>query len=326
MTVLGIDISHWSSLATHPVDLHEQGYDFLFWKATEGSTYYDPTFGNMDSRYGNVLTAAFHYMDDSDADKQVANIRSVVPLHLPVIVDMEAGSIYTAQRIHASLQRAGYSTPIFYLPQWYWTQVGRPDISHFPPLWASVRVKGSGYGSDLYQSLSPQNWGGYGGNNPVVLQFTQNAKVDGCASPLDVSAFGGSREDLQHLLHSTTVPGPVPDPVFYYTVIAGDTLWDISFFTLGNAAAWKDIATANQLSNPNRLFPGQRLLIPGWDGVRHGYAEANTYTVRAGNTLTSIASHFGMSVMALYNANRLAIGRDPDNIHPGLVLLIPAIR
>jgi GH25 family lysozyme M1 (1,4-beta-N-acetylmuramidase) len=41
MTILGIDISHWSDLAHRPVDLAAQGYDFLIWKSTQGSTYKD---------------------------------------------------------------------------------------------------------------------------------------------------------------------------------------------------------------------------------------------------------------------------------------------
>lgn len=327
MTILGLDISHWSELAHKPVNISEQGYDFLIWKATQGSTFHDPTFPeSLPDAYGKPLFAAFHYMDDSDAEKQCDNLRKLVPQYVPVIVDMEAGSLYTAQRLHASLQRAGYITPLFYLPEWYWVHIGRPDISHFPPLWASIRVKGAGYGSSLYQNVALSNWHGYGGNNPALLQFTQDGKVDGCTSPLDVSAFSGNRDQLSRLLTHSTIPDPLPEPLFPYFVKAGDTLWEIALMTYGDATRWKEIATANLLSNPNRLMPGQKLNIPGWDGVFHGMGEAQTYTVRAGDSLTAIAAKFDLSVQALYDANRIAIGRDPNLIHPGMVLLIPRIR
>lgn len=326
MAILGIDISHWSELAHHPVDITKQGYDFLLWKATEGSHDVDPTWSeNNPSHYGNPLFAAFHYMDDSNPDEQFKNISAAVPVFVPVIIDMEAGSLYTAQRLHVLLQQAGYTTPVFYLPEWYWVQIGRPDVSHFPPLWASVRVPGTGYGSAIYRNVTAQNWHGYGGGNVALLQFTQKGVVDGCNSPLDMSVFGGTRDDLDRLFHRSTTPNPVPEPEMFYFVKAGDTLWDIALMTLGDSSKWQEIATYNHLSNPNRLMPGQRLTIPGWDGVFHGMGETKIYVVRAGDTLTSIAAHFKMTVTEIYNANRGAIGRNPNVIHPGLVLLIPRI-
>ncbi len=46
---------------------------------------------------------------------------------------------------------------------------------------------------------------------------------------------------------------------FFYTVKAGDTLWSIA---KTYKVPMKVIAKANNLSNPNTLFPGQKLIIP----------------------------------------------------------------
>ncbi len=49
-----------------------------------------------------------------------------------------------------------------------------------------------------------------------------------------------------------------------------------------------------------------------------------TYTVRAGDTLSAIATRLGLDDWrTLYEANRSVIGRDPDFIRPGQVLKIP---
>lgn len=61
-------------------------------------------------------------------------------------------------------------------------------------------------------------------------------------------------------------------------------------------------------------------------------AASQHYTVRPGDTLWSISQHFGASSAAeaaaawplLWEANRSIIGPDPDVIHPGMVLTVPA--
>ena len=48
----------------------------------------------------------------------------------------------------------------------------------------------------------------------------------------------------------------------YHTVIKGDTLWAIAQKYYGNGNKYKDIAKANNISNPDIIHVGQKLLIP----------------------------------------------------------------
>ena len=59
------------------------------------------------------------------------------------------------------------------------------------------------------------------------------------------------------------IPGlaPPPLPGGYYTVQRGDTLYSIA--RRFGTTHWA-IAIANSLPNPNRIYPGQRLFIPGY--------------------------------------------------------------
>ena len=54
------------------------------------------------------------------------------------------------------------------------------------------------------------------------------------------------------------------DETTIYTVVAGDNLSKIAKHFYGNANAWKQIFDANrdQLSDPDRIKPGQALKIP----------------------------------------------------------------
>ncbi|MCX7683589.1 MAG: LysM peptidoglycan-binding domain-containing protein [Anaerolineae bacterium] len=84
------------------------------------------------------------------------------------------------------------------------------------------------------------------------------------------------------------------------------------------------LAAANHITNPNRIYAGQRLVIPG-----HGSAtpatpitppSAGSYIVQRGDTLSAIALRFGMSMWALARANHIS---NPSLIYVGQVLHIP---
>jgi len=63
-------------------------------------------------------------------------------------------------------------------------------------------------------------------------------------------------------------PPPVkqtkPQPVFYLHTVkhSGETLSIIALWYTGNHRNWKEIAQANPDMKPNRIFPGNEILIP----------------------------------------------------------------
>jgi LysM repeat protein len=108
-----------------------------------------------------------------------------------------------------------------------------------------------------------------------------------------------------------------------YTVRAGDTLSSIAE-RFGTTVA--SLAASNHLANPNLIYAGQVLDVPAGAGPTAWGPPApaettsvRTYTVRAGDTLSSIAERFGTTVGALAAANHLA---NPNLIYVGQVLNI----
>jgi nucleoid-associated protein YgaU len=65
---------------------------------------------------------------------------------------------------------------------------------------------------------------------------------------------------------SSTAQAPVGEVVTRtYTVVAGDSLSKIAKKIYGDAKRWKEIFEANQdkIKNPDLIYPGQVLKIPG---------------------------------------------------------------
>jgi LysM repeat protein len=100
-----------------------------------------------------------------------------------------------------------------------------------------------------------------------------------------------------------------------YIVQPGDTLFGIARRFGVSVYALMNI---NRIYNPNIIFAGMSLLIPG------GYVPPSpygNYIVRAGDTLFRIALRFGTSVYALMIANHIP---NPNLIFAGMRLVIPS--
>ncbi len=174
--------------------------------------------------------------------------------------------------------------------------------------------------------------------------------------------------------HTAVVPSPTPLPAgdVEYVVRAGDTLLAIA---ARYGTTTQAILDKNELTNPNTIFVGQKLVIPvGYSPsatpaattVQHtvvagetlsqiarlydttteailadnpsltdvqslpvntvltitlGVGTASrTHVVRRGETISSIARRYGVSVEALVKANALV---NPNRIHVGQKLVIP---
>ncbi len=99
-----------------------------------------------------------------------------------------------------------------------------------------------------------------------------------------------------------------------HTVSPGETL---SYIAIIYETTVDEIAGRNGLANPDFIYPGQELDIPGAGGG----ADGGAYVVQPGDTLSGIAWQQGVTTDALQAANGIS---DADYVYIGQVLTIPS--
>ncbi len=133
---------------------------------------------------------------------------------------------------------------------------------------------------------------------------------------------------LLTLIPSAVLAAPAPAPAAApvasasgtHTVTYGDTLSGIA---VSHGVSMQALMAANGISNPNHIYVGQVLRIPGggssggWSG---GYGCSAYYTVKPGDGLYRIAGWYGSDAYAIAQANNLL---NLNAIYAGQVLCIP---
>ena len=325
-TVPGIDVSYWNAGIDWP-KVRATGQRYIFAKATEGDSYADPTFDDnwRGARTAGLLRGAYHFFHcNVDPKKQANKFMDYVKSmndngELPPVLDLETNDGQTKEKIiprvktwldlvEAAFNRKPiiYSRAIFL--QDFLSEVGGgpPSWAKDYPLWLAqypnVYVEGS-------QPTLPRGWFSW-----TFWQYSQTGRVNGVNAKVDLDVFNGSLEELYKFAGVDLGTGKPQK----HTVVAGD-----SFDSIAN----KYGITLRELinANPQLLKTGDQLTIPlgngngsGSDGG--GSSSPRTYTVKAGDTLYSIAVKFGTTVAAIASANNIS---NPNQISVGQILIIP---
>lgn len=75
----------------------------------------------------------------------------------------------------------------------------------------------------------------------------------------------GNTKGVASVENNLIAPDSDPEAVGVYIVKEGDTLWKIAEAQYGKGARYEEIFEANKpmLTHPDKIYPGQRLRIPG---------------------------------------------------------------
>lgn len=103
-----------------------------------------------------------------------------------------------------------------------------------------------------------------------------------------------------------------------YTVKRGDTLSEIA---LKYNTTVSNLVNLNNISNPNLIYPGQVITINSSTNIENGKNSCGkiTYTIKRGDTLSSIARKYNTSVNKLVMLNNIS---NPNLIYAGNIIII----
>lgn len=222
MTIFGIDIASYQQ-GINLQQARAEGIEFCIAKVTEGSTYRSPAWPAQrdQARAAGMLLAGYHYVRVGDPAGQAAACRAWLgDPSIPVMLDWEnnGGGWPNFQAVLTAFRATGLRVVLGYIPGWYHTGQGRPDLRG-----TGLAVVASRYPTNtvaapaaVYRSVPADAWAGYGGVDPTILQFSDRALVAGLQ--VDANAYRGTREQLAVLLGGLA-PSPTPrEPDFMATM------------------------------------------------------------------------------------------------------------
>jgi hypothetical protein len=192
---------HFPDIASYQTGFPLDNIPAVFVKATEGADYVNPDFSRVraDARTRNLPICAYHYLRRNDPPGQAAHAYRLVWADMPLMLDIERVSgteeptAADALSFVDEYRRLGGRCPLYYLPRWYWRDLGMPDLRPFA-------MRGMGLISSLYTPYTDDGpgWQGYGGVDPVIWQWADDYRLNGYA--VDMNAFRGTVTELRALL------------------------------------------------------------------------------------------------------------------------------
>lgn len=313
----GIDVSvYQGDINFEQVKAH--GIEVVYIRAGEGSGYIDSRFEQNyeKARNAGMKIGYYHYVtavNTEEAARQAEFFYSLIKgktIDCYPAMDFESfGGLSKAEvneiartYIETLSRLLGYSAAIYtdvYNIETLWDS----SFSAYP-LWVAE------YGTGTPENIGAwDDWSGF--------QYSDRGNVSGIYGNVDLDYFKDSifitaSERPEPSPEPSPEPAPDPNPTNQtYTVIAGDTLSSIAARYRTTVA---ELAAYNNILNPNLIYVGQVLTIPAFS------SPVSTYTVRSGDTLSSIATRFDTSVSTLAQLNHIS---NPNLIYTGQVLRLP---
>jgi len=180
--------------------LKPEGFSGIVQKASEGNYYQDPYWPVVQQwcQENDFPNLPYHYLTTDNPSSQAATFVSNGGGPF-VMFDVEAnsGDLVNVWAVVNAFNAAGVNVTLAYLPNWYWNEIGSPDLSLLAAngvsLVSSAYPAGAGYASTIYAEAcgdSGEGWNPYGGATPAAWQFTDQANIDGFI--VDCNAYKGT--------------------------------------------------------------------------------------------------------------------------------------
>jgi lysozyme len=194
----GIDISHWQDTIDWP-SVKADGIEFALAKATEHTTYSDPTFdyNRAEAKAAGLAFGAYHFFRaDEDPTAQAQHFASALGTvevgEISPVLDLETADgesastiVQRATTFLTVLESLTGRVPIIYTsPSFYESTLNAPPELAAYPLWIA--------NWETTCPTVPTNWADWS-----LWQYTDSGSISGIGGPVDRDQFDGSVEELK---------------------------------------------------------------------------------------------------------------------------------
>jgi lysozyme len=290
--IQGIDVSHFQGTVNWQ-EVKQAGMKFAIVKATEGQTTVDSQFNNnwQNIKAEGLLRGAYHFFDAGIDGTSQANhflqIAQVEAGDLPPVLDVESAAsasnatiLQEVQNWLDTVEQALNRLPMIYTTASFWNSHLNNSFGKYP-LWVAE------YGVSVPKI--PAGW-----SNWQFWQYSQSGSVEGVSGSVDMDYFNGSYSDLLDFLlpagsESNSVETPAGSATDDSTPVTSETTGEVADTTATDSASTSattattytvksgdtldhiaaqygvsetELAEANNISNPNKIYVGQVLTIP----------------------------------------------------------------
>lgn len=322
LALQGIDVSGWQ-----PADVTERvAGDFAIVKISQGTSYLNPA---ADAQLSAAVKSGkqigvYHYAGGgsctAEADYFLQHAAKWVRRAV-LVLDWESyqnaswgNSQWATCFVQRVAQRTGVIPMVYVQQSALWQVAGARRAG--AGLWVAQYASNSATG---YQN-SPWRLGADG---EAMRQYTSHGVLPGYTGYLDLNYFRGSVAQWQAYANpgskpvsSTPAPAqPQQQPQANATtrcviVRYGDTLAAIAVRYGGSWTEWRGYRSGN----PSLIYPGERVCRTAVASQSQPATAQARYTVRSGDTLSSIAARYGTSWQQLQAWNGIA---NANLIYPG---------
>ncbi len=316
----GIDISHHQG----NIDFNslKGNIDFAMVRTSYGAFYEDRNYKQNISGLESIGVPYglyhFSYATDVAGAKKEAEgfinlIKNYKPLY-PVVIDIESSDrtasvrgdtlVDIASTFCKMVEDAGYYVMIYANLDYLNNKLNSSDLNKYDKWlaqWTSKPTYNKEFG--MWQYSSKGSVPGINGNVDLNIAYKDY--------PVIIKEKG-----LNNYNKSVVIEPEKTSAEINYVVKKSDTLSGIAS---KYGTTYQKLASYNNISNPNKIYPGQIIKIPG---ALNENIKPSTYVVKKGDTLSKIAEKYGVNWKVLYEKNKAVIGKNPDIIRPGQVLVI----
>lgn len=318
MATKGIDVSHWQG----DIDWNKvaaDGVSFAFLKATEGTSYVDPTFykNAEGARAAGIKVGAYHFARFGTREEALAEVNHFLntvkktTLSYPLVLDLEVDQkkVGKSQLTDAAvtfleaLESSGYFAMIYTGKSFLESALEEPKLNAYAK-WIARYNNELGRNADIWQYSSEGKVNGIRGNVDVNLCYRDDLHIHAIYEPKHESNPAPSKPVQKPTVEQASAPKQS-----VYTVEKGDTLSEIANRFKTSVGTLQSL---NNIKNPNLIYPGQKLKVSG--SVSKPAAKKEYYKIKSGDTLSGIAARYNTSVKQLQNWNGI---KNANKIYAG---------